>query len=153
MTGSQRRGTDGVPGHDDVEDSFAELAALLWRERDVLEDLLFRLVAQQLILSSGDTRWLPRADAEVRTASASLQEHEIARAAEVNVLLRHYALPADTSLRELAAFAPEPWPLVLLEHREALRLLALEIDQATDENRRLLLAGTHGDNCVASERR
>ncbi len=141
MTGSQLRGTH--PERDDVAGTIADLAALLWREREILEDLLFRLVEQQLILSSGAARWLPKADQEVRTAADTLQEHEVGRAAEVNELVRHYALPGDTSLRELAAFAPDPWPLVLLEHREALRLLALEIDQATDENRRLLLSRAH----------
>jgi hypothetical protein len=151
MTGSQRRGTD--PPRDDVAETFGDLAALLWREREILEDLLFRLVEQQLILSAGGARWLPKADHEVRAVAETLQEHEIVRAAEVNELVRHYALPGDTSLRELAAFAPEPWPLVLLEHREALRLLALEIDQATDENRRLLLSGAYGAACVASETR
>ena len=43
----------------------------------------------------------------------------------------------------LAIFAPEPWSLVLAEHREVLRTLAFEIRALTADNARLLQAGEH----------
>lgn len=125
----------------DTGDAFSAVTALLWREREVLERLLFKLVEQQLILTSGNTRWLNHADAEVRDAVASLQDHEIVRAAEVDALVRRHGLPADATLRQLAETAPEPWPMVLLDHREALRALTLEIDSVATENKRTLQAG------------
>src|SRR5690242_18604315 len=121
--------------------AFAGLTDMLWREREVLEDLLFRLTAQQMVLRSGESRWVARADAQVRAAVEGLQDFEVLRAAEVDLLVRHYGLPADVSLRELADTAPEPWLTVLHDHREALRTLTFEIDAVAGDNRRLLQAG------------
>jgi hypothetical protein len=121
--------------------AFGALTDVLWREREVLEGLLYKLTAQQMVLRSGESRWLARADAEVRDAVEGLQDFEVLRAAEVDLLVRHYGLPASVSLRELAETAPEPWPTVLLDHREALRTLTLEIDAVAADNRRLLQAG------------
>jgi hypothetical protein len=127
----------GVP----VDAAFGALTDVLWRERDILEGLLYKLTAQQMVLRGGDSRWLARADAEVRTAAEALQDFEVLRAAEVDLIVRHYGLPADTSLRELAETASEPWPTVLLDHRESLRALTYEIDAVAVDNRRLLQAG------------
>jgi FlgN protein len=117
------------------------LTDVLWREREMLEGLLFKLTAQQMVLRSGESRWLARADAEVRAAVEGLQDFEVLRAAEVDLLVRHYGLPANVSLRELAETAPEPWPTVLFDHREVLRTLTFEIDAVSSHNRRLLQAG------------
>ncbi len=38
--------------------SFDELSAVLWRERELLETLLFKLEAEELIIASGRSRWL-----------------------------------------------------------------------------------------------
>ena len=37
------------------------LSLILWRERDLLETLLFKLEEEQLLLANGRTRWLMRA--------------------------------------------------------------------------------------------
>jgi flagellar FlgN protein len=124
-----------------VRGAFGALTTLLWREREILEHLVFRLVEQQLILSAGLARWLPTVDGEVRAAAESLQDHEVARAFEVDLLVQHFGLPPGTTLRELADVAPEPWPTMLLDHRDALLALTVEIDTVTEENRRLLTAG------------
>jgi hypothetical protein len=137
------RGSSPMTSESDRADAFAAVAALLWDEREALEQLLFKLVEEQLILVSGSTRWLNRADAEVRTAVTSLRASEVLRAAEVDALARRLELPAETTLVELAEKAPEPWPLVLSEHRGALRGLVLEIDAVAAENRRLLVASAH----------
>ena len=137
------RALSAVPDDLEAVEAFGLLSSLLWRERETLERLLFKLIEQQLILSAGSTRWLANADAEVAAAAEALQDHEIARAAEVALLVQRYGLPADTSLRQVALVAPEPWPVVLLEPRDALRALPLEIDAVTTENRRMLLAGEH----------
>jgi hypothetical protein len=122
-------------------DPFAAIAAVLWGEREILEQLLYTLVQQQLVLSTGQTRWLNRADAQVRAAVDELRTSEVLRAAEVEALAAALDLPPESTLAELAALAPEPWPPVLTEHRDALRALVAEIDVATQENRRLLQTG------------
>jgi hypothetical protein len=132
------------PADDDPttpEDSWAALCSLLWAERELLEHLLFKLTEEQHIVASGSTRWLNQADDEVSQAVAALQDTEVVRAAEVEAITRRLGAGVDTTLRELAERAPEPWGLLLADHREVLRALALEIDAAATDNRRLLLAG------------
>lgn len=122
-------------------DALTAVAAVLWREREALDRLLYSLVSQKLILSSGNTRWLHLAENEVHQAADGLRGAELLRAAEFDALMRLAGLPPETTLRELAAIAPEPWPMVLDEHGTALRELALEVQTAAAENTRLLQAG------------
>ena len=134
-----------LPAVPEVAQCLSEIATLLWRERDVLEDLLYALSVQQLVLDAGDPRWLPRADAAVQSALRAVQEQEIARAGEIEVLVAQvgpsFGVSGDSSLRDLASVAPEPWPTVLDDHRAALCALAAQIDAVTAENRTLLAAG------------
>ncbi len=118
-----------------------ELAAVLWQERELLEDLLFSLDQQHRVVAAGDTRWLARADAAVAGAVRAVRTHEIFRAIEVETLVSQLGLACTASLREIAEVVDEPWTTVLTEHREALRELAAEVDEATERNRDLLLAG------------
>ncbi len=118
-----------------------ELAAVLWQERELLEDLLYALVQQQRVLSAGEARWLPRADALVAAAARGVQDHEVLRAIEVETLAPTVGLAPTASLLEIANCAEEPWSGVLHEHRAALRGLAAEVEHATAQNRSLLLAG------------
>jgi hypothetical protein len=43
----------------------ADLSSILWREREMLELLLFKLEEEQLVLASGRGRWLVHATREV----------------------------------------------------------------------------------------
>jgi hypothetical protein len=134
------RSIESTPG-DDRDAAFAGVATLLWSEREVLENLLHRLVAQQLILRAGQLRWLANADGDVRTALERVHEYDLLRALEVADLTERLAVPEQTSLRELAQLAPRPWKDLLTDHRTALRALQAEITATTAENRRLLQAG------------
>ncbi|MGH8963337.1 MAG: flagellar protein FlgN [Jatrophihabitantaceae bacterium] len=127
----------------DDSDVLAEVASVLWNEREMLDHLLFRLIEEQLVLAAGSTRWLNRADEEVRAATERLQLAEVVRAVQVETLAERLNLPMATTLAELASTAPEPWPLVLIEHRTALRSLVAEIEAVAAENRRLLHAGSN----------
>lgn len=126
----------------DQTDAFAAVSTILWGEREALELLLFKLVEEQLVITSGTTRWLPRADGEVRAAIDRVRAGEVVRAAEVEALALVLGMPLETSLAELAETAPEPWAMVLGDHRTALRQLVFEIEGVAAENRRLLDAGS-----------
>jgi hypothetical protein len=144
VTHSPRAALHPVPdsaGTSGGAEVLGELAAVLWQEREVLEDLLYALVQQQLLLEAGQTRWLPRADAAVAAAARAVQDHELVRAIEVETLIQVLGLPAGASLLEIAAHAGEPWATVLADHRDALRTLSAEIDAVTAHNRALLIAG------------
>ena len=56
------------------------LSSILWRERDILEQLLFKLDVQQLLLMSGRVAWLVRASAEIEAALEQVRLVELERA-------------------------------------------------------------------------
>jgi hypothetical protein len=127
----------------EVDDSalYGAVANALWRQRDLLEGLLHRLVGERLVLTNGATRWLARADDDVRAALEELRCGEVTRAMEVEALARHLGRNDEMTLADLAAAAPGIWAVLLSEHLSALRQLAFEVQQAADENHRLLAAG------------
>ena len=120
---------------------FSEVSTLLWREREALHLLLFKLVEEQLIVSAGLTRWLAQANDEIEMTLEQLRGTEVLRAAEVDVLADELGLAAPPTLAELAELAPEPWATLFTEHRQALLQLVGEVERATGENRALLAAG------------
>jgi hypothetical protein len=125
----------------DVSAMCAAVSATLWLQRESLEELLFKLVEEQLVVSTGATRWLHRVDSEVRTSMERVQSGEVMRAVEVQALTASLDLDVDASLAEIADAATEPWSTLLHEHRAALRDLAFEVKGVAAENSRLLDAG------------
>jgi len=118
-----------------------EVSAILWRERHLLELLLFKLDEEQLLLAAGRTRWLPRATREVEMVLEEIRQTELERAVEVSRVAADLALPAGTSLRQLAEATPPPWQGMLIEHRQAFLTLTDEITGLVQTNRELLVRG------------
>ncbi|SHG26572.1 FlgN protein [Jatrophihabitans endophyticus] len=141
MTPTSLFGAGGDPAAAVRENACSTVASTLWRERELLEKLLFCLTSQQLVLSAGAVRWLTAADAQVREAVDALTGCELHRAIETDELARLLGLPGDASLDDIVTHADEPWNSLLADHRDALRDLVSEITAVTAENRRLLRAG------------
>jgi hypothetical protein len=120
---------------------FSEVSTLLWRERDALQLLLFKLVEEQLIVSAGQTRWLAQANDEVEAALDQLRGTEVLRAAEVDAIADELGLSVAPTLAELEVLASEPWATLFAEHRHALLQLVAEVEGTTGHNRVLLAAG------------
>lgn len=116
----------------------SELSTLLWRERQALEYLLFKLTAEQLIVNSGQSRWLELANSEVEAAANQVRAIEVVRSAEADEACAQVGLLAGASLADLAEAAPEPWKLIFGEHRAALLVLIAEVEQVCDSTRQLL---------------
>jgi hypothetical protein len=125
----------------------SEFCGVLWREREAVERVLFKVLCQQLVLRSGDNRWLVAANTEIELAVTDLRVVEVLRSAEADSLAAELGISSSPSLGQIAAAAPEPWGSILAEHRDALRALVAEIDLAVRENRALL---TEGAAAVAS---
>jgi hypothetical protein len=119
----------------------ADLSSILWREREMLELLLFKLEEEQLILASGRSRWLAHATREVEMVLDQIRRTEVVRAAEVEVIGTQLGLGSDASLTSLADVAPAPWADLLREHRKAFLTLAAEVSSLAEANRELLSAG------------
>ena len=126
-----------------VDDQLNDVSNVLWRERQLLEMLVFKLEEEQLVLASGRTRWLPHATREVEAILEQIRSLELDRAVRVQSLAQELGASTDTSLRELSATAPAPWDMIFVEHRNALLALAHEIDSVAQANRELLARGQH----------
>ncbi len=120
----------------------AELSAVLWRERQLLELLLFKLEEEQLVLSSGRSRWLGHATREVEQVLDQIRTAELGRSIEAAAAARDFGLEPGSGLLALAKTAPAPWDELLSSHREAFVSLTAQIQDVAGGNRELL-AGSH----------
>nr|WP_157345729.1 flagellar protein FlgN [Nocardioides sp. MAH-18] len=114
---------------------------VLWRERELLEALLYRLDVEALVMSSGRTRWLTNAARDVDDAVEALREVEILRAIAADEAAEAVGLAPNAGLGELIAVAEEPWVGILTEHRDTFLTLVEEISRVAQSNRALIVAG------------
>ncbi|MGQ0826043.1 MAG: flagellar protein FlgN [Actinomycetota bacterium] len=121
--------------------SLSEVSNILWRERQLLELLVFKLEEEQLVLAAGRNRWLPHATREVETVLGEIKRIELDRSVTLAGAARELGFSDGPSLRELAETAPSPWDGIFGEHRRALMELAQEIDSVAKANRDLLQRG------------
>jgi flagellar biosynthesis/type III secretory pathway chaperone len=118
-----------------------ELSALLWRERELLDLLTFKLEEEQLLLTAGKSRWLPHGTREVEQVLEHLSKAGLARAVEVAAVAVQWGLPAESSLNTLASSAPEEaWADVLSSHLNAMQQQTATIKQLRDSNEQFLRA-------------
>lgn len=122
----------------------ADLSSILWRERGLLDQLLFRLEVERLVLSTGRPGWLSMAAREIEVVLVEMRYVELLRAVSVDTLAAEENLHPNPSLREIADCSPEPWRAIWLDHREAFTALTAQISELSQSNRRMLSAGRSG---------
>ncbi len=118
--------------------SLDELSTILWRERELLETLLYRLETEELVLAGGRSRWVARAAREVEAVLDQIKATELGRAVEADEAARELGIPAGSSLLELAQAAPTPWDEMLRGHHLALTDITSQISTLSHLNRDLL---------------
>jgi len=118
-----------------------EVSSVLWRERELLALLLFKLEEEQLLLVGGRTRWLARATREVELVLEEIRRTELLRAMEVDAAAAEVGLGPNPSLAALADAVDEPWSALLRDHRQAFLTLTAEITAFAEANRDLLTRG------------
>ena len=118
-----------------------DLSLILWRERELLDTLLYKLEIEQLVLASGKSRWLPSAAREVEMILDSIRETELLRAVAADEAAASIGLASNPSLRALAEAVGEPWHSILRDHREAFIGYTRDIAEIAATNRELLTAG------------
>ena len=121
--------------------ALSDVSNILWRERQLLELLVFKLEEEQLVLAAGRSRWLAFATREVENVLAEIKRVELERAMAVADAGRELGLSGAPTLRELSGLTAPPWDGIFAEHRRALLTLAQEIDAITQSNRELLQRG------------
>ncbi len=123
-----------------------ELSVQLWRERELLELVLFKLEEQQLLLEAGRSRWIQHATRELEQVLERLRGTGMSRAVEVAATAAEWDVPDAITLRDLIAHAPEgPWGEIFSDHLRALTQLTAEIAHMRDTNEqqlRLVLRAT-----------
>ena len=129
------------PETEEEQVSLTDLSSVLWRSRELLELLLFKLEEEQLLLAAGRSRWLAHATREVEVVLEQIRQTEVARAAYAQAVAIELGLSAEASLGELADAAPAPWSDLLHQHRKAFLTLTSEISAMAEANRDLLTAG------------
>ena len=122
-------------------DALERLSLVLWRERELLEDLNFRLEVEQLVLASGRTRWLANAARDIDVLLTTIRETEVLRAVAADEAAAAVGMADNPSLAALADAAAEPWSTILTEHRQAFVALTADIATLADSNRHLVSAG------------
>ncbi|WP_434056694.1 flagellar export chaperone FlgN [Leifsonia sp. McL0608] len=116
-----------------------ELSAQLWKERALIELLLFKLDELELIVADNRSRWVPRATKEIEQVLDRMSTAGLARAIDVSGVAEEWGCSPEAGLRELVAAAPAGvWGDLLDSHLQALLDLAGEVREATQTCQRLL---------------
>lgn len=121
--------------------SLQDISNTLWRQRNLLEMLLFKLDEEQLILAAGRTRWIAPATREVEQVLDEIKTTEIVRATLVDAIAPSLGLMPNPSLRQLVDASPEPWSSLLDEHRRAFLGLTEEVVAMAKANKDFLARG------------
>ncbi|RAX16971.1 flagellar protein FlgN [Pseudarthrobacter sp. AG30] len=128
-----------------------ELSALLWRERELLDLLTFKLEEEQLLLTAGKSRWLPHGTREVEQVLERLSKAGLARALEASAVAADWGLSEDSSLAELASAAPdEAWAGILTAHLTAMQRQTAAIQELRDSNEQFLRAAVRSTQETAA---
>jgi hypothetical protein len=118
------------------------LSSLLWHERELLDLLTFKLEEEQLILTSGKTKWLQHATREVEQVLAKLREAGLARTVVASAVALEWGIAEDATLSRIAAAAPStgPWGDLLRAHLDAMAAQTAQIGELRDANEQYLRA-------------
>src|SRR4249919_3610448 len=118
-----------------------KLSLILWRERELLDTLLYKLDLEQLVLGSGRSKWLMRAAKEVESVLELIRETEILRATAADEAAQAIGLTHNPSLRALAEAVEDPWRTIMLDHRDAFAALTREVSELAEASRDLITVG------------
>lgn len=137
------RSTDPRPTHspEGALVAYSDVSNILWRERQLLELLRFKLEVEQSLLASGRTRWLSHATREIEMIIEEVKQAELARAVEVSGLCAEMGIPDTPTLSALVEVLPDPWSMIFEDHRKAFLQATQEIVGLAETNRELLARG------------
>ena len=93
---------------------------------------------EQTLLVSRQVRWLARATDEVEVVLQEMRETELMRSVVVDRVAADLGMDAGSSLKDIAATAPQPWNEIFEEHRLAFLALTDEVQTVAAGNKELL---------------
>lgn len=118
-----------------------ELSVLLWKERELLELLQFKLEEQHLLLVAGKSQWIDLATREIESVLEKVHTAGLVRSLEASNVAVAWGNSGDSSLAQIIDSAPEgPWKEIFTAHLLALRSTSTEIARLRDANEQYLRA-------------
>lgn len=118
-----------------------ELSVLLWKERELLELLQFKLEEQHLLLVAGKSQWIDLATREIESVLEKVHTAGLVRSLEASNVAIAWGNSGDSSLTQIIDAAPEgPWKEIFTAHLGALRSTSTEIARLRDGNEQYLRA-------------
>jgi hypothetical protein len=121
-----------------AETALANISSALWRIRELLDLLTFKLETEQVLVAAGRSRWLGRATHEVELVLEEIRHAELRRTIELGDVAEALGLDPAISLLALTKAAPAPWGSVLEDHRAKLISATNDICALAESNRELL---------------
>lgn len=133
-----------------------ELSAELWRQRELLELLLFKYEEERLLLAAGKSRWIPHATREVEMVINRLKTASLSMSVAMVDVATEWGLAENARLRDVVAVAPEGvWKEIFSSHSKALIELVADIRAIRAGNDQLLRAALRSTqetlNLIADE--
>jgi hypothetical protein len=92
--------------------------------------VLFKVFQTELIVRSGEVKWLARTTRELDAALQEARHVEVLRAVETVALADRLGVPPELTAAQLVRLAGTPWDSIFDEHREALVALTADIGRA-----------------------
>lgn len=116
-----------------------DLSTELWRQRELLDRLLFKFEEQRLLLVAGRSRWLPFATEEIENVAGRLKMSALTVSVMIADTARELGLADDAKLRDIVVAAPsDAWREVLASHLDAMTGLVADVQAVQTGNGALL---------------
>lgn len=118
-----------------------ELSRVLWKQRELIDQLQYRLEVQQMVLVASRADRLPLALADVEAAMDAIRVVEQRRDTVVRDCAERFGLPDNATITQLRSAAAEPWKTVLAEHQQALLVQVAATEQTSAASREFATRG------------
>lgn len=118
------------------------LAGAVARQSEALAHLRFKFEVQQVMLAGGRSSYITETTDELREAIEQVQRADAEfRGCLSRAAARSLGLSPESTLREVAKAAGEPWRYIFEQGRDELRRSIERINALCTENRKLLARG------------
>lgn len=114
--------------------NLAELSNVLWRQRQLLDQLLFRLTVEQMLLSDRQIRWLNSAMNAVEDVLSALRDCDVVRSMVLIDIAEELGLAHDATLQEVSVAAGGAWSGIFEDHRRAFLDMTDEVRALVSSN-------------------
>lgn len=118
-----------------------ELSRALWKQRELIDRLQYRLEVQQMVLVASRADRLPFALADVEAAMDEIRAVEHQRDLVVRECAALLGLAENATITQLREAAAEPWSTVLAEHQQALLAQVAATERTAAANREFAARG------------